>query len=205
MTRVADDDLAPLLRFAKFYLGVDPAPGGDTEDLDFFNVTVIGRTAQHYDVVASVSIRSPIPTQMDLVGTLHDAFAHVGAGVVAIGGAKVAMDRYFRAALVAKRPDLAHKLHDVSVPAAEAAKEVRLEGLGPRAQAGRLRCTESAWTARTSDVADQYQELTLEEEWREFPYGTHDDRLDGLEIACRTADELSIIGDEVFEMAVAEG
>ena len=52
-------------------------------------------------------------------------------------------------------------------------------------------------------LSDQYQELTLEEEWREFPYGNHDDRLDSVDVACRTADELSIVGDEVFELGVA--
>ncbi len=205
VTLVSDEDGAALLRYAKFYIGVDPAPGGDeTEDLDFFNVSVVALTLHHLDLVQSFSVRAGTPRQVDLLGRIHDSFKGVGNGVQAIGGAKVAMDRYFRGSIEIKRPDLKHKLVEISVPEAEAAKEVRLEGLGPLAQSGYLRVWASVWERLTADAGDQNQELSLAQEWREFPYGAHDDRLDGLDIAARTAAEFAMIGDHTFQLAVAE-
>ncbi len=206
VTRVPDADGAALLRYAKFFIGVDPAPGGDAlEDLDFFNVSVVALTLHHADLVQSFSVRADTPRQVDLLGRIHDSYQHVGFGVIAIGGAKVAMDRYFRGSVEIKRPDLKRKLEEISVPEHEAAKEVRLEGLGPQANAGWLRVWESVWEARTSDAADQQQELTFAGEWREFPYGAHDDRLDGCDIALRTAAEFALVGDHDWEMSVAGG
>lgn len=205
VTLVPEEDGAALLKYAKFFIGVDPAPGGDElEDLDFFNVSVIALTQHHADLVRSLSVRGDTVKQADLVGILHDSFSRVGMGVIAIGGAKVAMDRYFRASVKIKRPDLEHKLHEISVPAFEQAKEMRLEGLGPKAQSGWMRVWEPVWDTRTADVADQDQELTLAEEWREFPYGHHDDRLDGLDIALRTAEEFAMVGNVDWKMDLAE-
>ncbi len=204
VTLVPEEDGAALLKYARIFIGVDPAPGGDeTEDLDFFNVSVVALTLHHADLVQSFSVRASTPRQVDLLGRIHDAFTGVGYGVVAIGGAKVAMDRYFRGAVEVKRPELKHKLVEISVPQAEAAKEVRLEGLGPKAQSGWFRVWERAWDTVTADVADQGEELTFQEEWREFPYGNHDDRLDGADIALRTAEEFALIGDAVFTLSVA--
>lgn len=204
VTRLAEEDGAALLRYARVFIGVDPAPGGDTDDLDFFNVTVGALTQNHLDITQSLCVRADTPRQVSLLGNLHDAYARVGHGVVAIGGAKVALDRYFRGAVEIMRPDLKHKLVEIGIPAADAAKEVRLEGLGPMAQSGWLRVWESVWTQRTSDAADQPEELTFEEEWREFPYGAHDDRLDGADICARTAQELSLVGSRDWTMGVAE-
>jgi hypothetical protein len=193
-----------MLKYARIYLGVDPAPGGDTEDLDFFVVTVLALTANHIDLVQSFAVRADTPRQVDLLGSIHDAYAGVGGGVQAIGGQKVAMDRYFRGAVEIKRPDLKRKLVEISVPGEQAAKEVRLEGLGPKAHSGWLRVWEGAWTARTADPIDQEEELSLEEEWREFPYGNHDDRLDSLDIAIRTAEQEAGVGPVDFALEVAE-
>jgi hypothetical protein len=202
--RISEEDGAALLKYARIFIGVDPAPGGDvTEDLDFFNVSVVALTLHHADLVQSFSVRADTPRQVDLLGRIHDSFRGVGYGVIAIGGAKVAMDRYFRGSVKIKRPDLEHKLAEISVPEAEAAKETRLEGLGPKAHSGWMRVWEPVWDARTADLADQHQELTLAEEWREFPYGAHDDRLDGLDIALRTADDFALLGEATFELSVA--
>lgn len=195
----------PLLRYAKFFIGVDPAPGGSDEaDLDYFNVTVGALTSHHFDIVVSFNVRADTPRQVDLLGSFHDTFQRAGLGVVKIGGAKQAMDRYFRGAVETKRPDLKNKMHEVSVPAAEAAKETRLEGLGPKAQSGWLRVWERAWSELTADASDQFQELSFMEEWRDFPYGNHDDRLDGCDIAIRTCEDFSLLGPVDFTMEVAD-
>jgi hypothetical protein len=204
VTRVPEADLAPLLRYGRMFMGFDPAAGGDTDDLDFSVITVGALTLQHFDILQSFAIRAPLPRVIDALGAIHDAFNRVGGGVQAIGGAKVNMDRVYRSAIAMKRPDLEPKLEDVTVPTMEATKEVRLEGLGPRAQSGWMRVAEPVWTQRTSDAADQHEELTLEEEWREFPYGNHDDRLDSMDIAIRTAEQNALVGEFDFEMAVAE-
>ncbi len=193
-----------LLRYCKFIIGVDPAPGGDTEDLDYMNITVGALSQLHFDIVQSFNVRADTPRQVDLLGRIHDAFSSVGAGVFKIGGAKIAMDRYFRGSVEIKRPDLKRKLEEISVPEAEAAKEVRLEGLGPRAQSGWLRVWEGAWDRLTSDAPDQAEELSFHDEWREFPYGAHDDRLDGCDIACRTAEDFAQAGPVDFTVKVAE-
>lgn len=205
VTLIPEEDGAALLKYARIFIGIDPAPGGDEmEDLDFFNVSVVALTQNHADLVQSLNVRADTVKQVDLVAILHDAYNSVGFGVIAIGGAKVAMDRYFRGAVTVKRPDLEHKLHEVSVPSHEAAKEVRLEGLGPSAQSGWVRVWATVWDKRTSDPEDQHQELTLREEWTEFPYGAHDDRLDGFDIALRTASDYALLGDLTHELTIAE-
>lgn len=205
VTLISEEMGAALLKYARFFIGVDPAPGGDElEDLDFFNVTVVALTSNHCDVVQSFNVRADTPRQVDLLGAIHDAHQSVGHGVVAIGGAKVSLDRYFRGAVNVKRPDLAHKMVEISIPQSERGKETRLEGLGPRAQSGWLRVWDQVWDQRTSDTKDQPQETTLFEEWREFPYSNHDDSLDGLDIAIRTAEEFALVGDVSWEMSVAE-
>jgi hypothetical protein len=87
---------------------------------------------------------------------------------------------------------LAHKIVDFSVPGQ---KEERLEGLGPYAKTGWLRIHEAAWYGLTSAPSDQWQVMSLREAWRDFPQGTHDDRLDGVDGVIRVAREFSMVGD----------
>jgi hypothetical protein len=134
---------------------------------------------------------------VQLVGIMHDRFDRLGMGVVAIGCARLALDRYFRGALIVARPDLEGKLVDISVPGM---KEERLEALGPYAQTGWMRIQEELWDRRTSDAEDQWQELTMREQWKEFPLGRHDDKLDGLDILIRTAREFSLIASVEYEL-----
>lgn len=195
------------LRYCRYYIGIDPAPGGETDDLDFFNITVLALSALNADVVESYNVRASTPRQCALVGIAHDRYQRLGLGVVAIGISKVALDGYFRGALQIARPDLTHKVVPISTPGS---KEVRLEGLGPFASTGWLRFWRPVLGAvdrdegLTSDLADRHQELSLFEEWRDFPFGRHDDRLDGLDMGIRTAQEFGMVGDTEFELEVAE-
>jgi hypothetical protein len=193
MTVIPPDETP--LRYCRFYMGIDPAPGGYSDDMDFFNITVLGVHENHMDIVECIDLRAPIPRQIEMVKSLHDRYSRLGKGVFAVGGAKITLDRYFRGALTAKYPDLKSKLVEISVPGA---KEERLEGLGPVAQSGWLRVWEPTWYALTSDAEDQYQEVSLYDQWRDFPHGTHDDKLDGLDVAVRTAREFSSVGDVEF-------
>ena len=204
VTLLTEDHGAPLLAQASFFFGVDPAPGGESDDLDFFNITVLAVTNSHADLVQSFNVRADTTRQVDLLGRIYDTYSRIGYGVKAIGGAKHTLDSYFRGAVVIKRPDLKGKLEDVSIPRSEQGKLERLEGLGPQAHSGWLRVWESAWSTRTADLLDQHEELTLMEEWREFPYGNHDDRLDGLDIALRVAEMYGHMGTRTFKLAVAE-
>ena len=170
----------------RFIVSLDPAPGGVTDDLDYFNVTVLAAHGPDLDLVASIDVRMDITEQMSLVGAIHDRFNRTGERVVAIGGAKVSMDRYMRGALIAARPDLADKVVEVSIPGS---KTDRLEALGPLARSGWLRVWSSALRELTSDPHDQHQELTLEEQWKDFPNAKHDDKLDGLDVGIRTFKE----------------
>lgn len=186
---------------AKFFMSIDPAPGGESEDLDFFNISVGASTPANLDLIESYNVRADIPRQVDLVGQFYDRFQRIGKGVIAIGGAKIAMDRYFRGALIVKRPDLEHKLVQVSVPGS---KEERIEALGPFAQTGWVRVWEHVWHQMTSDPDDRWQEMSLYEEWKAFPLGRHDDRLDGLDVLIRTAREFEMVGDQEYELTVLE-
>ena len=46
--------------------------------------------------------------------------------------------------------------------------------------------------------------MSLYEEWKAFPLGRHDDRLDGLDMLIRTAREFEIVGDMEFDLEVLE-
>lgn len=186
---------------SKFYMAIDPAPGGETEDLDFFNVTLAASHGANLDIIESYNMRGTVARQVELVGQFHDRFMRVGRGVIAIGGAKVAMDRYFRGAVTISRPDLEHKMVAVSVPGA---KEERIEALGPYAQTGYLRFWDHVWTQLTSDPDDRWQEMSMYEEWKSFPLGRHDDRLDGIDVAIRTAREFELVGDREYDLTVLE-
>lgn len=169
---------------AAFVMSVDPAPGGEGDDDDFFNVTVGALHGEHLDVIVSHDMRGSTTDQVELVEAYHDRFSRLGAGVRCIGGAKVALDRYFRGALTIHRRDIGTKLVEVSIPGS---KEERIEGLGPFAKNGWLRVRESAWVQLTSAAGDRHQELSLSEQWRDFPAIPHDDKLDGIDVLARTA------------------
>ena len=189
------------LRDCRFFMSLDPAPGGQGEDLDFFNITVGALHGDHLDIIESIDVRADVPRQVELVGAIHDRFQRLGRGVIAIGGARITMDRYMRGAITIKYPELTHKIVEISVPGS---KEERLQALGPFAQSGWMRCWESVWLGMTSDAIDQWQELTLMEQWRDFPHGKHDDRLDGLDICIRTAREFAGVGDYDYDLEVLE-
>jgi hypothetical protein len=189
------------LKDSKFFIAIDPAPGGETEDLDYFNISVGALHEANFDLIESYDLRAPIPRQIEVASMMYDRFSRMGKGVIAIGGAKVAMDRYFTGAFVMKRPDLQAKLVAISVPGS---KEERLEALGPFAQSGWLRVWDHVWTQLTSDPHDQYQEESLYEQWRSFPLGRHDDKLDGLDVLIRTAREFEMVGDYEYELEVLE-
>jgi len=184
-------------------MSIDPAPGGDKsveEDLDFFNVSVGAVHDGHLDLVESLSIRGDVPRQVKLIGAVHDRWNRIGNGCVAIGGAKVAMDRYLRGAIEIDQPHLKHKLVEVSIPGD---KYSRLEALGPYAQSGWLRIWEPVFNHLTSDFRDQHQELSFRDEWKDFPHGTHDDRLDGVDVLIRTATEFGSLGGMEYEIQAA--
>lgn len=180
----------------RWVMGLDPASGGESDDLDYFNVTVLGLHADnvHADIAICHDVRASAAAQGDLVAAYHDRFSRVGAGVLGIGIAKVALDNYFGGIMQILRPDIARKLTPVTV--SKATKEERLEALGPFAKSGWLRCWDTAWDQLTSAENDQPQELTLFEQWRDFtPTGLrHDDKLDGLDVAQRAATELGYKG-----------
>jgi hypothetical protein len=198
--RVIDPSETPL-SYARFFMALDPAPGGEGEDLDFFNITVGALHELSYDIVESLDVRVPMHRQAALVGAVHDRYQRLGQGVIAIGAAKVALDRYFTGALTIVRDDLRPKIVGISVPGA---KEERLEALGPFAQSGWLRVWSPTWEALTSGGDDRHQELSMMEQWREFPYGAHDDKLDGLDVAIRTAREFSMLGSMEVDLEVLE-
>ena len=198
--RIIRPEVTPLAE-SKFFIALDPAPGGESDDLDYFNISVGAMHGSNLDLVESYSMRGPIPRQVDLVGTFHDRFQRIGRGVIAIGSSKVALDRYFRGAVTIKRPDLEAKLVPISAPGI---KEERLDALGPYAQSGWLRVWDHVWTNLTAAPEDRYQEMSLYEEWKAFPLGRHDDRLDGLDMLVRTAREFEIVGDMEFTLEVLE-
>ena len=177
-----------------FVMSIDPAPGGEGTDDDFFNVSVGALHGEHLDLIVSHDMRGTTTDQVELVEAYHDRFGRIGGGVRVIGGAKVALDRYFRGALSIHRPNIGAKLVEVSIPGS---KEERLEGLGPYAKNGYLRVRESAWVELTSAAEDRHQELSLSEQWRDFPAIPHDDKLDGVDVLIRTALEHGAGGSEV--------
>jgi hypothetical protein len=189
-------------RYCRFFMAIDPAPGSEEDDPDFFNVSIGGLHAHGLDLVESFDIRETPVDQVRLVGALHDRYDRLGTGIFAIGVSRVALDRYFQGALTIGRPDLEHKL--VPISAGNVAKEERLEALGPYARSGWLRVQRRVWADKSSDPDDQWQELTLAEQWRTFP-GVHDDKLDGLDILIRTAREFDTeLSTSTFRLKVQE-
>lgn len=178
----------PMTDATRFYIGLDGAPGGETSDLDYFNVTVGAMHGPHADVVACIDVRRGLDEQVELLGGIFDRFNRIGAGVIAIGCSKVALDNYMMGGIIALRPELAPKLVSVSLPSS---KEERLEALGPYAKSKYLRVWEAIYDTLTSDSEDQYQELSLREQWTEFPHGKHDDKLDGIDVMIRAAREFT--------------
>lgn len=197
---VIEADVTPLDE-CYFLLSLDGAPGSDESDPDFFNITVLASHGWALDLVASVDVRRNPTEQIDLLAAIHDRFQRIGHGVARIFGPKVALDRYLTGAIVAVRPDLASKIKPVSVPGS---KTDRLEALGPLAKVGVFRVWDEVLDAHTSDDEDQHQELTFKEEWREFPSGRHDDKLDGLDVGVRGFREYGVEEDEQeIELQVA--
>jgi hypothetical protein len=196
--QVIDPTETPL-KYARYYIGLDPAPGSGEDDADYFNITVGALHGSNLDVVEIRDVRADVPRQVDLVGLMHDRYQRLGMGVVAIGCARITLDRYFRGALTIARKDLGHKIVEVSIAGN---KEERLESLGPYAQSGFLRVWEQMWLGLLSDATDQWQELSLYEQWRDFPQARHDDKLDGLDVMIRTAREFANVADVEYELEV---
>jgi hypothetical protein len=44
--------------------------------------------------------------------------------------------------------------------------------------------------------------MSLYEQWRAFPLGRHDDKLDGLDVLIRTAREFEMVGDLTYDLEV---
>lgn len=195
---VIDKEATPLEE-AHFFMAVDPAPGGAGPDLDYCSIAVGALHGANLDLVMSFDVRAPAPRQVDLLASIHDGFQRLGYGVRSIGVAKVALDRYFRGAVVIKRPDLDRKLDEVSTAGP---KVERIEALGPYAQSGWLRVWESAWSGKTSDPADRSEELTLHEQWRDFPHGSHDDKLDSLDVLIRLCRAYAVMGDRHYKIEI---
>jgi hypothetical protein len=194
-------DATPL-QLCRFFMALDAALGeGESDDLDFFNITVLALHDLHVDLVESHDVRTALGRSLTLVGHMHDRYQRLGYGVAAIGGAKQVVDRVVGGAFGVLRKDLRPKLHDVSIPGS---KELRLEGLGPMAESGWLRIWEPVWTAETSSPDDRHQELSLFEQWRDFPFINHDDKLDGLDVGLRTVQDLSLLGDQEIDLVAAE-
>lgn len=183
-----------------YAVGVDPTPGGEAHDLDFCNITVIAAHGSHVDEVFTLDLRGDLGQKINAVATVHDRFNRVGHGVVVISWSKQSADSYFRQTFELSRPDLKEKAKPVSTPGS---KEERLEGLGPLAKTGWFRILGEVLDAQTSDPDDQYQELSFAEQWREFPDGKHDDKLDGTDVAIRGFLEHGQDRDVEYELAAA--
>lgn len=169
----------------------DQAKGGD--DLSFFNITIGALHGEHFDIALSHDFRDSTGEAAATLATYFDRFNRYGLGVHAIGISKVALDTSFKGALKILRPDVARKL--VPIPGiTKHSKFDRLEALGPYAMSGWLRCWDTCWVALTSAPNDRAQELSLFEQWRDFPKIGHDDKLDGLDVAIRTTDEFGGAG-----------
>ena len=177
---------------AKFYIGLDPAPGGEGHDPDFFGLCVGARHGEHLDVVASLALRVSVPDQIDALAAVVRRYQGLCRGVAAIGCPKTALDRYFRGAVESTYPQLAAMMIDI--PQA-GPKEERLEALGPYARSGFLRVHPVALRARTAHERDRHQELTFEEEWQGFPGAPHDDRLDAAWTCVQTAWAMPYAGE----------
>lgn len=197
--RVTPEDVP--IGSSRFFIGLDAAPGSENEnpeDLDFVNISVGALHGTHLDLVECLDFRGDTERQVRLIWMTFQRFMRLGGGVIAVGGAQVGMDRYLRGALTIAHPELGPKLVPISVPGS---KETRLEALGPYAQSGYLRVLEPVWTQLTSDESDQWQELSLADQWQDFPHAPHDDKLDGVDILVRTAQEFAMVDqDEEYDL-----
>lgn len=180
--RVIKPEETPLAE-CEFFMSIDPNGGGEGDDLDFGVVTVAAVHATSIDIVESYATRADPGKLAALAGVLYDRWARVGAGVRLVGMSKVSLDRVFATLLEQVRPDLAMIADPVHAPGS---KEERLEALGAYAQSGSFRVWEDVWTKQTAAIADRYQEEALVDQWKAFPMGAHDDRLDGIDIVLRS-------------------
>ena len=153
------------------------------------------------DLIESYGFRAPVPEQVELVGSFHDRFQRIGRGVIAIGSSKVALDRYFRGAITIKRPDLSPSS---SRSPRRASRRSGWRRSAPTRSRDGCACGTTSGRSSTSAPEDRYQEMSLYEEWKAFPLGRHDDRLDGLDMLIRTAREFEIVGDQVFDLEVLD-
>lgn len=185
---VIGEDETPLNQ-CRFVISTDGAPGGEQDDPDFFNITILAVSAKHADIVVCHDMRAEATEQVDTLAAYVSRYQRLGLGVAAIGIPKVALDHYFRGAVLIGHPHLRPLLQPISVPGS---KEARLEALGPFASNGWLRCWDSAYSTLTSAASDRYQELTIEEQWSGFPSISHDDKLDGIDVGIRTVREHGI-------------
>jgi hypothetical protein len=183
---------------AKWVMALDPTGEGESDDPDFFNISVgaiHGTGVDSYlDLAISHDSRMSTTEGAELVAAYHDRFSRVGQGVAAIGIGKITLDRVFGGSLKILRPDIRPKLVPIEVLKQNQSKIERLEGLGTYAKSGWLRVWEPAWIEKTSAKEDQPREPTLFEQWRDFPNLVHDDKLDGLDVLIRTAIDYGDLG-----------
>jgi hypothetical protein len=185
---------------ARIHMAIDAAPGGEGDDLDFVNISVgaLHSEGSNFDLLGSIDFRAKLPQQIKMLGAIHDRFARVGQGVFNIAVYKHAMDNYLADAVEMGRADLVPLITPIS--GGTGTKEERLEALGPFGQSGWFRIWEEVMDKLTSDDADQGQELTFVEQWREFPTARHDDKLDGLWLLIHGAREFAEVRDVEFEL-----
>jgi hypothetical protein len=184
---------------ARVHMALDAAGGGDSHDLDFWNVTIGAEHGANLDIVGSIDWRDSLPKSIERLGALVDRFRRVGTGVFAIYVSKTMLENVISEAVGMKRPDLVPLLVRVALMGS---KEERLEALGPRAQSGYLRIWIEAANRLTSDPEDQDEELSFIEQWRDMPGGRHDDKLDGADVLCRGVQEFAGVRDVEVELVV---
>lgn len=182
--------LSQVPRKHRIILGLDPAPGAETDpDPSFFALTIAALSAKHLDVLASIAVRIETTEQVELLAKYATAYAPVRA----IAVAKIALDRYFEGAVLVGHPELRPLMHPVSISDGSTTPgrpKARLAALGTPAYSGWLRVVETAWTEQTSALEDSEQEESLSEQWRLYPEQRHDDRLDALDVTVRAATDL---------------
>jgi hypothetical protein len=178
--------LADVHDLTKIYIfGLDGAPGSeDAPDPSYFSITVAALTQFHFDVVESFADRCEPTEQVEVLAQKVKAYQELGH-VGGIGVAKIALDRYFKGAVLVGHPELRPFLHEI--PISEASKTDRLSHLGTYFRSGWARVVETAWSEQTASQEHREQEETLGEQWAALPYQHHDDRLDSLDVALREA------------------
>lgn len=180
----------------RIHFALDAAGGGDSHDLDFWNVTVAAEHSSRatLDIVGSIDFRAALPNALDRLAALVARWRRVGEGVFAIHMSKVMLDNVIAEAIKMQHPELAALLNPVSLPGS---KEERIESLGPRASSGYLRIWLDAAAALTSDPIDQGQEISFIDQWRDFPGIRHDDKLDGADVVSRGAQEFAGVATDM--------